>query len=91
MEPFVLTMPQPDKTYYLTISLESSNDRSEVYRVASVRKPHQYILVENNRPFIRVQKKLKTRRIDWKVIEGRHWNVAALAKLYAAIEAKIEQ
>ncbi len=39
-------------------------------KVTPLANPDKYIILKNNEPLIRGKYKLKSRRIDWKLVEG---------------------
>jgi hypothetical protein len=59
------------KRFHLQWSLVHKDKMHERYKITAQANPDKFIIIENNRPFIRELKGLKRRRIDWKQVEGR--------------------
>jgi hypothetical protein len=58
------------KRFHLQWSLVHKDKMHERYKITPLANPDKHIIIENNRPFIRELKALKSRRIDWKQVEG---------------------
>jgi hypothetical protein len=59
----------------------------ERYKVIPPANHDKYMIIENNRPFIREVKGLKKRRIDWKLAEGPNISDRTLQAIINQIEA----
>ena len=63
----------------------------EQYKIWSQRKPEKFIIVQNDRPLIRDKYGLKTKKINWRVIEGRITNQKTLKDVIEMIEASYDK
>jgi hypothetical protein len=64
---FPITIRNGSLIYHLLCEQIAKDRMKEQYKVWNPKTPETFLILENNRPFIREVKKLKTRRIDWKV------------------------
>ena len=63
----------------------------EQYKIWSQKKPDKFIIIQNDRPLIRKKYNLKTKKINWKVIQGRITNQKSLKDVIEMIESAIEE
>lgn len=68
--PFTFTLTILLKNYYYTAQLIEQDKMRERWKVERMGERPAVFILESNRPFIRDVKKLRHRRLDWKVIEG---------------------
>ena len=80
-----ITIKQGSRKYLLNWELIHQDKRIKQYKVWSVNNPDLFIILENNEPFIRVEKGLKHRRIDWKQIEGPKKSQATIDQIIKEI------
>ena len=62
----------------------------EQYKIWSQRKPGNFIVIQNDRPLIREKYGLKTKKINWKVIQGKVTNQKVLSDVIEMIESAID-
>lgn len=84
-------------TFYMNVERVYADERIERFKVSAIKNPASFIILENNRPFFRVVKKLKHRKIDWIVYRGEEygttknvWNRNALEKAIEEIRKVID-
>jgi hypothetical protein len=65
-----IMIEQGYKRFHLKWELIHKDKMVERYKITPPANPDKYLIIENNRPFIREIKGLKKRRIDWKQVEG---------------------
>ena len=58
----------------------------EQYKIWSQRKPGNFIVIQNDRPLIREKYGLKTKKINWKVIQGKVTNQKVLSDVIEMID-----
>jgi hypothetical protein len=75
--------------YHLICQLIQKDQKKEQYRIYPKNNPGKFLTIENNRPLIRGRYS-KTRRIDWKLTEGRSLKPSVLDRLINIIQNKIE-
>jgi hypothetical protein len=71
--PHAFTIGNRYQTFHLTWELLPTDPRRRIerYKIATLKDPEKYIILENNRPLIRGKYKLKNRRIDWNQVYGQ--------------------
>ena len=77
------------RTYRLTVELIYEDKDVERYKGHARKNPGKYIMLQNNRPFLR-SKNLKHKRFNWKVLEGEVTNRSALDKVIEILEFWID-
>jgi hypothetical protein len=81
-----IIIDQGYKKYHLNWELIHKDKHIERYKITPVANPDKYMIIENNRPFIREVKGLKKRRIDWKLVEGPNTSDRTLQSIIDQIE-----
>jgi hypothetical protein len=81
-----IIIDQGYKKYHLNWEMIHKDKNIERYKVTPMVNPDKYLLIENNRPFIREVKALKKRRIDWKLVEGPRVSDRTLQSIIDQIE-----
>jgi len=69
----------------MTVELTYEDKAVERYKVHARNNAGKYIMLQNNRPFLR-SKNLKYKRLNWKVLEGEIKNRSALDSVIEIIE-----
>ena len=77
------------RTYRLTAELIYEDKDVERYKVWARKNTSKYIMLQNNRPFLK-SKNLKDKRFNWKVLEGEITNRSALDKVIEILEFWID-
>jgi hypothetical protein len=66
---FPISIKQGSRVFHLLAEQIFVDSRIQRYKIWPEKDPDKYVILENNKPLIRDKKKLKNRKIDWKVIE----------------------
>jgi hypothetical protein len=85
-----IIIDQGYKKYHLNWELIHKDKNVERYKITPIANPDKYMLIENNRPFIREVKGLKKRRIDWKLVEGPNVSDRTLQSIIKQIETPLK-
>ena len=72
--------------YFLKVERVHVDERTERFKVSA---KSEFWLFENNRPLFR-NRGMKTRRIDWKLVEGRRDYQSTFEKIADALQEAIE-
>jgi hypothetical protein len=87
---FPINLKLGSRVYHLACERIEKGQTFEKFRVYSINNPHKCIILQNNRPLIRVKLNLKTKRYTWKVIEGDIKNQKAVDQTIEIIEWYLE-
>jgi hypothetical protein len=66
---FPISIKQGSRVFHLLAQQIYVDARIQRYKIWPEKDPDKYVILENNKPLIRDKKKLKNRKIDWRVIE----------------------
>jgi hypothetical protein len=87
---FHLSISNGTLTYHLHIEKISSCTSFETFKVTPKQNPDKYIIIQNNRPLLRIKYKLKTKPLNWVLLEGTVNNQRNYEKLIKSIEEILE-
>ena len=87
---FAIALKNGSRYFKMICEQVYKDELVERFRIAAQNNPANYIVLQSNRPFIRNKLHLKTKRITWKVTEGKVQNSRALQEVIAIIEERIE-
>jgi hypothetical protein len=79
-----IIITQGFKCYHLVWEPIHQDLRCRRFKVYPVANPDKYLVLENNEPLIR--KYSKTRRVDWKQVEGEQLRQSTLERIIREIE-----
>jgi hypothetical protein len=86
-----IIIDQGYKRFHLTWEMIHKDKNVERYKITPPANPDKFMIIENNRPFIREVKGLKKRRIDWKLVEGAAISDRTLQSIIDQIENPTRQ
>jgi hypothetical protein len=66
---FPISIKQGSRVFHLLADQIFVDTRVQRYKIWPEKDPDKYLILQNNKPLIRNKLKLKSRKIDWKVIE----------------------
>src|SRR5688572_23771416 len=87
---FFITLSTGSINFLLRVSLVERNGRNESFKISPVHNADKFVIIQNNRPYIRDRLRLKNKPIIWSIKEGIIKNDLYYKRMLKEIEKVLE-